>query len=43
MPVLYYSGNYKLQSERKKDKVKYWMNKGCSKNKAEKLVERYGY
>ena len=43
-----FEGNYSLESyqancERKKKKLKYWMDKGCSKSKAETLLYRYGY
>ena len=35
--------NYLLICERKKRKLKYWLNKGCSEWKAEKLLYRYGW
>ena len=47
MPI---EGNYDLDAEwchgrcrRRKKKLKYWMDKGCTKGKAEKLLDRYGY
>ena len=43
-------GNYDLDAEwchercrRRNKKLKYWMDKGCTKHKAEKLLDRYGY
>lgn len=31
------------KSKRRKEKLKYWINKGCSEIKAEELIYRYGY
>ena len=34
---------YLDECERRKKKLKYWINKGCTEWKAEKLLYRYGY
>ena len=39
----YNSNNWKIRTDRRKKKLKYWMDKGCTKWKAEKLLYRYGY
>ena len=44
MPVIEYRyGSWKELTNRKKAKKEYWINKGCSIWKAEKLLFRYGY
>lgn len=42
---LYYSGyTFEMnKADRRKKKKAYWMDKGCSERKAEKLLYRYGY
>lgn len=35
-------GQYKIDCAARKATEKYWMNKGCSYWKAQKLIERYG-
>ena len=39
----YNISSYLMRCERRKKKLKYWMNKGCTYWKAQKLLERYGY